>query len=119
MDDFYHVNLGRLPEPGKPEALAGDLTPTEPFKIGDTVYSIVGILSRGLCSFLGAYVVPFENLPNIPEDVMPGLPFQTVPLYFKIPGNGKKYEKIDLTEGISGLQGRTTDLFSFGTAISF
>ncbi len=120
MDDFLPMLIsGRLPESGKPEALAGDLTPTEPFKIGDTVYSIVGILSRDYAPFLGAYVVPFENLPNIPEDVMPGFAFpDSTSLFSKLQANGKKYEKIDLTEGISGLQGRTTDLFSFGTAIS-
>jgi len=121
MDDFLPMLVsGRLPEPGKPEALAGDLTPQESFKIDDTVYNVVGVLSRDYAPFLGAYIVSFESLPKIPENVMPGFAFpNSASLFLKLQqANGKEYEKIDLTEGISGLQGRTTDLFAFGTAIS-
>lgn len=121
MNDFLPMLIsGRLPEPGKPEALAGDLTPTEPFKIDDTMYNVVGVLSRDYAPFLGSYIISFESLPKIPENSLPGFAFpDSVSLFMKLQqANGKEYEKIDLTEGVSGLQVRTTDLFAFGTAIS-
>ncbi len=121
ITDFLPMlSSGRLPEPGKPEALAGDLTPVEPFRIGDTTYNIVGVLSREYSPFVGAYVIPYESLFNIPEGVVPGFAFpDATSLFSKLhEKSGNNFEDIDFMEGISGLQARTSDLFSIGTAIS-
>ncbi len=121
MTDFLPMlSSGRLPEPGKTEALAGDLTPVESFQIGDTTYNIVGILSREYSPFVGAYIIPSESLGNIPENVVPGFAFpDATAMFSKLHGErGKDLQDIDFMEGISGLQARTSDLFSVGTAIS-
>lgn len=123
INDFLPMlSSGRLPKPGKPEALAGDLTPMEPFQIGEITYNIVGVLSREYSPFVGAYIIPSESLDNIPESVIPGFAFpDAISLFSKLRGKfdgGIKDEDIDLMEGISGLQARTSELFAIGTAIS-
>lgn len=121
INDFLPMlSSGRLPEPGKYEALAGDLSPTEPFQIGDTTYNIVGTLSRDFSPFVGAYVISSENLDNIPSTIVPGFAFpEAESLFSKLDGEMNSHLKdIDYTEGISGLQARTSDLFSIGISIS-
>jgi len=121
INDFLPMlSSGRLPEPGKHEALAGDLSPTQPFQIGDTTYNIVGTLSREYSPFVGAYIISPENLENIPNTIVPGFAFPDADLLFsKLHGQIRdNLEDIDYTEGFSGLQARTSDLFSIGVAIS-
>lgn len=121
ITDFLPMlSSGRLPEPGKPEALAGDLTPVEPFQISNITYTIVGVLSREYSPFVGAYVIPSESLRNIPENVVPGFAFPNAKeLFSKLQDKTEEnLQDIDFMDGISGLQARTSDLFSIGTAIS-
>ncbi len=121
MNDFLPMlSSGRLPEPGKQEVLAGDLSPMEPIRIGDTTYNVVGTLSRECAPFVGGYIVSPENLTNIPDNAVPGFAFPEARLLFsKLYSDAKNSIKdIDLMEGISGLQARTSDLFAIGTAIS-
>lgn len=49
---------GRLPEPGKPEVLAGDLARPESFKIDGIEFQVVGTLKRSVSGFLFAYMLP-------------------------------------------------------------
>lgn len=121
MNDFLPMlSSGRLPEPGKHEALAGDLSPVEPFQIGETTYNIVGTLSRDFSPFVGTYIISAENLENIPGTIVPGFAFpDAVSLFSKLHGEiNSNLEDIDYMEGISGLQARTSDLFSIGISIS-
>ncbi len=121
INDFLPMLIsGRLPEPGKNEALAGDLTPTESFQIGNTTYNVVGVLGREYAPFTGAYIIPSESIEEIPETILPGFAFPDAGELFsnlqKL--TLEKMDDVDITEGISGLQARTSDLFAYGTAIS-
>ncbi|NLV46998.1 MAG: hypothetical protein GXY07_21155 [Candidatus Hydrogenedentes bacterium] len=49
---------GRLPEPGKPEVLAGDLARSKSFKIDGIEFQVVGTLKRSVSGFLFAYMLP-------------------------------------------------------------
>ncbi|MGC9052373.1 MAG: hypothetical protein ACP5KS_00675 [Candidatus Hydrogenedens sp.] len=121
MEDFLPMlSSGRLPEPGKYEALAGDLSPVVPLQIHNTTYNIVGTLSRDYSPFVGAYVIPSESIDDIPDTIVPGLAFpDAVTIFSNLHGETKgNLKDIDYMEGISSLQARTSDLFSIGTAIS-
>ena len=48
---------GRLPAPGKPEAIAGDLASGSAFELDGTTFSVVGRLQRGVNSLGYAFVV--------------------------------------------------------------
>lgn len=52
------LESGRLPEPGKPEVLAGDLARPDPFLIDGTKFQVVGTLKRSVSGFLFAYMLP-------------------------------------------------------------
>lgn len=49
---------GRLPEPGMPEVLAGDLARPDSFTIDGTTFQVVGTLNRSVSGFLFAYLLP-------------------------------------------------------------
>ncbi len=52
------LNSGRLPEPGQPEVLAGDLARMEPFQVDGRTFEVVGTLKRSASVFLFAYLLP-------------------------------------------------------------
>ncbi|MCA1902333.1 MAG: hypothetical protein LDL53_08980 [Candidatus Hydrogenedens sp.] len=111
---------GRLPEPGKREALAGDLAPTEPFNVGEETYTVVGVLSKDCAPFVGAYVIPIENILKIPTTISIGFFFPDNETLISILHSldAEKVKKIDIRQGISGLQIRTSALFAIATALS-
>ena len=49
---------GRMPVPGKPEALAGDLADSAVVSVPPVDFEVVGQLKRGVPVFLGAYILP-------------------------------------------------------------
>jgi len=51
---------GRLPVPGKPEALAGDLAASPTFDLDGRSFSVVGRLQRGVAGLAYAYVIPHD-----------------------------------------------------------
>lgn len=61
---------GRLPEPGKPEVLAGSLARDESFQVDDVEFTVTGRLADSVSGFLFSYMLPhisgFEHL--FPED---------------------------------------------------
>lgn len=68
---------GRLPEPGKPEVLAGSLARDNPFYIDDVQFHVVGRLADSVSGFLFAYLLPhgadFEELFICPDNAADGL----------------------------------------------
>lgn len=50
---------GRLPEPGKPEVLAGDLARDDPFELDGVEFQVVGRMKRGVSGFLFTYLLPY------------------------------------------------------------
>lgn len=48
---------GRLPEPGAPEALAGDLARDDPFALAGQPFTVVGRLRRNVSGFLFSYLI--------------------------------------------------------------
>jgi hypothetical protein len=51
---------GRLPEPGKPEALAGDLAARSTFIVDQVEFKIVGKLNRSVAALSYVYVIPIH-----------------------------------------------------------
>ncbi|NLV42429.1 MAG: hypothetical protein GXY15_14550 [Candidatus Hydrogenedentes bacterium] len=49
---------GRLPEPGAPEALAGDLAREDAFALAGQPFTVVGRLRRNVSGFLFSYLIP-------------------------------------------------------------
>ena len=89
---------GRLPEPGKPEVLAGSLARDEAFWIDDVQFTITGRLADSVSGFLFSYMLPhasdfgylFPDAPNtargllvisgetlLEEGILPDNPRQT------------------------------------------
>jgi hypothetical protein len=64
------LESGRLPEPGQPEALAGDMAPGDSFSAEDVTFTVVGRLDRRAALFSRSFVIPyhadFDAL--VPED---------------------------------------------------
>lgn len=54
------LESGRLPEPGRPEALAGDLVRWERFIVDDVEFEVVGRVSRDVSAAVFGYIVPFD-----------------------------------------------------------
>lgn len=52
------LGAGRLPEPGQPEALAGELARGNEFPLDDEIFRVVGRLRRGVGGLAFAYVIP-------------------------------------------------------------
>jgi len=52
------LDSGRLPEPGKPEALQGDLARLESFRLDGVDFTVVGRLRQSTAGFAFAYLVP-------------------------------------------------------------
>lgn len=52
------LESGRLPVPGAPEVLAGDLARMEPFQVDGQTFQVVGRLKRSASVFLFAYLLP-------------------------------------------------------------
>lgn len=52
------LSSGRLPEPGKPEVLAGELARFENFTVDGEAFSVVGRIRRDLSPFIFSYVLP-------------------------------------------------------------
>ncbi len=52
------LESGRLPEPGAPEVLAGDLARMEPFQLDGQTFHVVGRLKRSASVFLFTYLLP-------------------------------------------------------------
>lgn len=60
-DDFAPlIASGRLPEPGVPEVLAGDLARDAPFSLEGTPFKIVGRLQQSVSGLSFAYVLPYD-----------------------------------------------------------
>ncbi len=54
------IDSGRLPQPGKPEVLAGELARETPFQLDGQWFTIVGRLKQGVSGFPAAYLLPFD-----------------------------------------------------------
>ncbi len=55
------LDLGRLPEPGKPEVLAGDLARFDEFVMDGVTFTVTGRLQRGVSGFAFAYALPHHE----------------------------------------------------------
>lgn len=53
---------GRVPRPGAPEVLAGDLTQLESFTLDGVTFTVVGQLARSVSVATGAYLLPWQPL---------------------------------------------------------
>ena len=56
-----YLRSGRLPEPGKPEVLAGDLSRFDTFVIDDIQFEVVGHLHNTVAAALYAYILPWSS----------------------------------------------------------
>lgn len=54
------LTTGRLPGPGKPEALAGDLAPGASFTLNGATFEVVGALDRRASLFTRGFLIPFH-----------------------------------------------------------
>ncbi len=55
------LESGRLPEPGQPEVLAGDLARSEEFQVDGITFKVVGTLKRSVSVFLFSYLLPYSS----------------------------------------------------------
>ncbi len=56
-----YLRSGRLPEPGKPEVLAGDLSRFDTFVIDGVQFEVVGWLHNTVAAALFAYILPWST----------------------------------------------------------
>lgn len=108
---------GRLPEPGKPEVLAGDLARLESLRLDAATFEVVGRLERGIRAFSRSYVL-FENPvwdPLFTEEkgTKEGLLFPQGP---PSAANGAQEKREDRAR-IAGGFARTSDAVSWGTVV--
>ncbi|HIJ66024.1 MAG TPA: hypothetical protein HPP77_08740 [Candidatus Hydrogenedentes bacterium] len=52
---------GRMPEPGAPEVLAGDLARLDRFVMDDVQFEVVGRIQRGVPGFTFSYALPYDR----------------------------------------------------------
>ncbi len=122
INEFLPIlESGRLPEPGKHEALAGDLIPSQNFSIEGLEYKVVGRIKKECAPFVGCYVIPYECLEKIPNNVANGYAFpsfENSQAYNDIAEILSK-QKFDTTmlNQISGIQARTSPLFVYGSVL--
>ena len=59
------LESGRVPEPGKHEALAGDMAQRDSFELYGETFRVVGHIARGVAALRFAYVIP-DNGTRLP-----------------------------------------------------
>lgn len=122
IDEFLPIlESGRLPEPGKHEALAGDLIPSQNFFVEGLEYKVVGQIKKECAPFVGCYIIPFECLEKNPDNAAYGYAFpsfETSPAYNDIAKilSKQKFDTSTLNQ-ISGIQARTSPLFVYGSVL--